>query len=68
MVMTANGAIAVYATQLDTVQLGSIKLQHINAHINPHMPDDIVLLGMSFMKHLEMTQREGTLTLKLPGI
>lgn len=68
MVMTANGVVPVYATQLDTVQLGAIKLQHISAHINPHMTDDIVLLGMSFMKHLDMTQRDGTLTLRLPGI
>ncbi len=66
MVGTANGVITVYQTQLDTVQLGGITLQDIAANINPHMPDDIVLLGMSFMKHLEMTQREGTLTLRLP--
>ncbi|AFI85069.1 retropepsin-like aspartic protease family protein [Methylophaga nitratireducenticrescens] len=68
MVTTANGVVPVYATELDTVQLGGITLQHIQAHINPHMSDDIVLLGMSFMKHLEMTQRDGTLTLSLPGI
>lgn len=66
MVGTANGVITVYQTQLDTVQLGSITLQDISANINPHMPDEIVLLGMSFMKHLEMTQREGALTLRVP--
>lgn len=66
MVGTANGVITVYQTQLDTVQLGGIALQDIAANINPHMPDEIVLLGMSFMKHLEMTQREGTLTLRVP--
>lgn len=68
MVTTANGVVPVYATELDVVQLGGIKLQHIQAHINPHMSDDIVLLGMSFMKHLDMTQRDGTLTLRLPGV
>lgn len=68
MVNTANGVVPVYATQLDTVQLGAITLQQIQAHINPHMSGDIVLLGMSFMKHLDMTQRDGTLTLRLPGI
>ncbi|HAO24975.1 MULTISPECIES: TIGR02281 family clan AA aspartic protease [unclassified Methylophaga] len=68
MVNTANGVVPVYATELETVQLGAIKLQHIRAHINPHMSDDIVLLGMSFMKHLDMTQREGTLTLRLPNV
>ncbi|MDT8311763.1 MAG: retropepsin-like aspartic protease, partial [Methylophaga sp.] len=66
MVGTANGVITVYQTQLDTVQLGSITLQAISANINPHMTDEIVLLGMSFMQHLEMIQREGTLTLRVP--
>ncbi len=68
MVNTANGVVPVYSTQLNTVQLGAIKLQQIPAHINPHMSEDIVLLGMSFMKHLEMTQRDGKLTLRLPEI
>ncbi|KKL56354.1 hypothetical protein LCGC14_2246210, partial [marine sediment metagenome] len=27
----------------------------------------VVLLGMSFMKHLDMTQREGVLTLRIPS-
>ena len=63
---TANGVITVYQTRLNTVQLGGIILQDIAANINPHMHDKIVLLGMSFMKHLEMSQREGTLTLSIP--
>jgi len=67
MVSTANGVITVYQTRLDQVQLGGITLQNIQASINPHMPDDVVLLGMSFMKHLDMTQRQGTLTLKVPN-
>jgi aspartyl protease family protein len=67
MVSTANGVIAVYQTRLESVQLGGITLNNIQASINPHMPDDMVLLGMSFMKHLDMTQREGTLTLTVPG-
>lgn len=66
MVSTANGVITVYQTRLDTVKLGGITLQNIQASINPHMPDDVVLLGMSFMKHLDITQREGRLTLKVP--
>jgi len=66
-VSTANGVISVYQTELDTVQLGGIQLQQVRASINPHMPDDVVLLGMSFMKHLDMTQRDGVLTLKLPS-
>ncbi|MCP4595073.1 TIGR02281 family clan AA aspartic protease [Neptuniibacter sp.] len=61
---TANGTIDVYASELDTVQLGSITLQNIRGHINPHMEGKTVLLGMSFMRHLEMTQKGDTLTLR----
>ena len=61
---TANGTIKVYDTQLDSVALGGLSLPNVPAHINPHMQGDIVLLGMSFLKHLELTQRGDTLTLK----
>jgi aspartyl protease family protein len=67
MVSTANGVIPVFQTQLDSVQLGGITLHDIRASINPHMGEDVVLLGMSFMKHLDIIQREGTLTLRVPG-
>jgi aspartyl protease family protein len=65
-VSTANGVISVYQTELKSVQLGGITLQNIRASINPYMPDDVVLLGMSFMKHLDIIQRDGELTLKIP--
>jgi aspartyl protease family protein len=64
--MTANGTISVYATELDRVQLGGIELRDVPASINPFMPEDTVLLGMSFMQHLEMVQRDGQLTLRIP--
>lgn len=67
MVSTANGVIEVYQTELQSVQLGGITLQNIRASINPYMPDEVVLLGMSFMKHLDMNQRDGILTLRVPG-
>jgi len=66
-VSTANGVISVYQTELDTVQFGGIQLQQVRASINPYMPDEVVLLGMSFMKHLDMTQRDGVLTLRVPS-
>lgn len=61
---TANGMISVYATTLDTVDLGGIVLQQVRASINPHMQGNEVLLGMSFLKHLEFTQRGNELTLR----
>lgn len=61
---TANGTITVFATQLDTVSIGAITLHNIRATINPHMEGDEILLGMNFMKHLEMTQKGNELTLR----
>lgn len=65
-VMTANGTLTVYATRLQSVRLGEIELHDVKAHINPGMLGDEVLLGMSFLKHLDFTQRGNTLTLKQP--
>ncbi len=65
--MTANGVVIAYRTELDSVQLGGIRMQRVAATINPGMPDDMVLLGMSFMQHLELIQRDGELTLRVPA-
>ncbi len=61
---TANGTITVYATRLDRVDLGGIVLGQVRASINPNMQGNKVLLGMSFLKHLEFTQRGDTLILR----
>lgn len=63
---TANGPVAVWQTLLDQVRLGSIELRDVRASIVPSMrARDPVLLGMSFLRQLEFTQRDGRLTLRL---
>jgi aspartyl protease family protein len=64
---TANGTIKVYATQLASVTMGGITLHQVRASINPAMDGDEVLLGMSFLKHLDFSQRGDTLTLRAPA-
>lgn len=61
---TANGPVVNYATNLDSVSLGQITLYNLPASINPNVNQDEVLLGMSFLKHLEFTQKGNTLILK----
>jgi aspartyl protease family protein len=61
---TANGVAEGYATRLKEVRVGNIVLHDLAASINPHMGDDIVLLGMSFLKKIEFTQRGDTLILR----
>lgn len=62
--MTANGRIRVYDTRISTLSLGGIELRNVRASINPHMDDDVALLGMSFLGQLEWTQKGDTLTLR----
>jgi aspartyl protease family protein len=61
---TANGTITAYHTRLASLSLGGIELHDVRASINPHMRDETVLLGMSFLKHLEFTQRGDTLIIR----
>ena len=61
---TANGTVTTYHTRLDEVSLGTIRLRNVHADINPHMEGDEVLLGMSFLRSLELVQRDGRLTLR----
>ncbi|MCG6887750.1 MAG: retroviral-like aspartic protease family protein [Proteobacteria bacterium] len=61
---TANGQVINYATRLGSVTLGNLTLQDVSASINPNMSGDDVLLGMSFLKHVEFSQKGNTLTLR----
>lgn len=63
-VNTANGQIQVYATTLDSVKLGAIELHNISANINPYMQGEEVLLGMSFLKHLDFSQQGDQLLIR----
>jgi len=60
---TANGTITVYSTVIDALRIGEITLRNVDASINPHMDGDEALLGMSFLRQLEMRQKGRTLTL-----
>ena len=63
-VETANGKTQAFLTRLDSVSLGKIKLHDIRALINPGQQGEEVLLGMSFLKQLEFTQRGRELTVR----
>jgi aspartyl protease family protein len=61
---TANGLALGYQTRLNTVRLGDIVVHEVSAVFSDGMMDDTVLLGMSFLKHVEFTQRANQLTLR----
>jgi len=64
VISTANGRATAHRTQLDSLQLGDIVLHDVAALIAPGMGGEDVLLGMSALKQLEFTQRDGTLMLR----
>jgi aspartyl protease family protein len=64
--LTAGGKVATYLVTLAEVRLGDIAIQQVRASIIPDMPGNQVLLGMSMLQHLELTQRDGVLQLREP--
>ena len=61
---TANGLSTSYAATLDSVAVGDIELRNVQAGIAPGLAMEEILLGMSFLKHIEFTQRGNTLILR----
>ncbi|MDG1387721.1 MAG: TIGR02281 family clan AA aspartic protease [Halioglobus sp.] len=61
---TANGISTSYAASLDSVAVGEIELRDVQAGIAPGLAMDQILLGMTFLKHIEFTQRGDTLILR----
>jgi aspartyl protease family protein len=61
---TANGTAVGSTTQIDSLEIGEIKLYDIQGAILPGMQGEQVLLGMSVLKRLEFTQKGKQLTLR----
>lgn len=61
---TANGKVRVYATQLASLKIDKIQLFNVRASINPNMPGQVILLGMSALKQIEFSQKDELLILR----
>jgi len=64
-VSTANGRVKVSRTHIDELTIGDIVLKDVDAHINPGMQSDEILLGMSALKRVEFRQTGKQLTLSV---
>jgi aspartyl protease family protein len=63
MSMTANGAVRVWRVTLNSVRVGEVVLNQVDASVHEHdLP--IALLGMSFLNRMEMKREGQTMTLK----
>ena len=65
--MTAAGPARGYMTKLERVDLASLHLEGANAIVAEALHPDTVLLGMNFLRHLEITQRGDELVLRPLG-
>ena len=65
-VQTAAGPAAAYQARLASVRLGAIEMRDVAALATEGMEPGMVLLGMNFLKRLEMTQRGDRLILRAP--
>jgi len=57
-VTTANGIATGFQTRIGKLELGTIRRYYVAADIVPNMYGDEVLLGMSFLKNLTLTQTD----------
>ncbi|MFZ2288670.1 MAG: TIGR02281 family clan AA aspartic protease [Halopseudomonas yangmingensis] len=64
LVNTANGQTDSFTTRIDSLVLGDIRLQGVDAGLVPGMAGDEVLLGMSALRQLEFSQQGGELILR----
>ncbi len=55
--ITANGRVNTFATKLNSLQIGKIQLQNVNASLNPGMQGPQILLGMSALKNLDFAKK-----------
>ena len=60
---TANGLVPIYQIMLDTVTVGGVTLNQVDAAVIEGQAVDVTLLGMSFLKRVEMRREGSTLTL-----
>lgn len=60
---TASGVVEVYQVTLDKVEVGSISLPNVTAIVIEGAQPSVVLLGLSFLRRVELTQAGNILRL-----
>lgn len=63
---TAGGPVNSHLTELERVAVGDIALHDVRGSVNHRLDTGKVLLGMSFLRHLEFTHADGRLVLREP--
>ena len=66
-ITTASDVIPGHLVILDEVSLGPLSLKRVHGSVSEHSIHDEVLLGMSFLRHFDLSQRGRSLTLRAPA-
>ena len=62
-VQTANGAVVAYRVKLDTIRIGDIEVNNVDAVVTESDTMGVTLLGMSFLNRMEMKRDGQSMTL-----
>ena len=65
-IITASDVIPGYLVTLDEASLGPLSLRRVRGSVSERTIGDQVLLGMSFLRHFELSQRGRSLTVRVP--
>ena len=63
LITTAAGEVQAYPIKLDSVVMGGIRVNHVQAMVLDGAHPGTVLLGMSYLQHVEMSEKGGILML-----
>ena len=66
-IITASDVIPGYLVTLDDVSIGPISLKRVRGSVSEHSIGDEVLLGMSFLRHFDLSQSGRSLTIRAPA-
>ena len=61
---TASDVVPGYLVTLDEVSVGPLTVVHVRGSVSEHVIHDEVLLGMTFLRHFELSQERGLLRLR----
>jgi len=64
VVSTANGNVRAYEVTLDSVGVGDIRVNNVKAFVVEGAGLDVPLLGMSFLRNMEVRTKKGIMTLQ----
>ena len=62
-VRTASGVVNAYQVILGSVDVGGIRVNHVQGSVLEGAFPEVVLLGISWLQHVEMSEKDGILML-----